>query len=65
MGVGYGLEFFRVPVRVFLSRVLEIFAIFDIIIEVFKRMLESILENSGVPIIRATFIAIYNMNKNF
>lgn len=65
MNVSYGLEFLRIPVRVLLSFILEIFAIFDIIIEVVKRMLKSILENGGVPIVRAPFITIYYVNKNF
>lgn len=44
-------EFFRVPKGVLLSLILEILSKFDIIIEEFESMLESILEDRGVPVV--------------
>ena len=58
VGVCDGLEFLGVPIRVLLTLVSEIFAEFDVIIKIFEGMLESILEDCGIPIIRPSFIAV-------
>lgn len=51
MGICDGFEFLRVPEGVLLPLILEILAEFDVVIEVLKRMLKSILEDSGVPVV--------------
>jgi hypothetical protein len=65
VSVGNGFEFFRVPEGVLLPFIFEIFAEFYIVIEVFKCMLESILENIGVPVIGPSLVTVDYMNEDF
>ncbi len=65
MSVCNCFELFRVPEGVLFSLIFEIFAEFNIIIEVFKRMLKSILEDSGVPVIGPSLVSINYMDEDF
>ena len=65
MGICDGFEFLRVPEGVLLPLILEILAEFDVVIEVLKRMLKSILEDSGVPVVWPSLVTIDHVDEDF
>lgn len=58
MGEGYCLELLRVPVRIFLFRVLEVPPELDVVVEVLKRVLEPVFEDGSSPVIGPSLVSV-------
>jgi phage-related protein len=60
MRISDGLEALWVPVRIFLLAL--VVSVFYVIVKVLKGVLESILEDHCVPIVRTPLLSIYYMD---
>jgi hypothetical protein len=56
-------ELLGVPIGILVFRILEVLAVFDVVIKILQRMLESILEDTCIPVVRSAFISIDDMHE--